>query len=562
MKMKKILNCILICAVVMGISSCKKFLDVNDNPNNATESNADLVLPQAIVATAAHTSGFNQSMNVPGGFFAGVAGVGGYGATYTWAYTTNSFTAMWTNTYDNANDYQYVITTNAGDPQLVFTTSIARIMKAFAFARLVDQYNDVPYSDALKGVGSLAPKYDKAEDIYKDLIKELTESIAAISTGQAAPVSAGVKAVATPIDPLFKGSGAFATGFSGMDKWKRFANTVRLRLLVKMAGVPALNSYATPLFATTASVGYIQEDALCNPGYTKEAGRQSPQWNNYGASVSDLATITQNVPTKWILSFYNGVKLNDQVRGRVSFRSFPNTNVNQLGDETSASVAAVAPPYNAWYSAATWADAAAGNAYGIAKGPSQGQPIFMFSELNFLIAECQVRGYLPVGDGGASAFKAGITASFDYLYRNQNGILNPTKVAPSASCPTCSTIATDVDAYITSNAGAAKPYLVNYALALTTNEKIEAISTQKYIALANIMNDEAFNEYKRTGYPAVITNGPAPATDTFASKQSVATSPDKIITRFLYPQEEYNLNAGNAKPGISLYTSKIFWDVN
>lgn len=551
--MKKILNCILICAVVMGISSCKKFLDVNDNPNNATESNADLILPQAIVATAAHTSGFNQSMNVPGGFFAGVAGVGGYGATYTWAYTTNSFTAMWTNTYDNVNDYQYVIKTNAGDPQLVFTTSMARIMKAYAFARLVDQYNDVPYSDAVKGVASLAPKYDKAEDIYKDLIKELDESMAAITAGQAAPSSAGVKEVVAAIDPLFKGSGGFSTGFAGMDRWKRFANTLKLRMLVKMAGVPALNSYAMPLFATTAAIGYIQTDALCNPGYTKEAGRQSPQWNNMGASVSDLATITQNVPTKWLLSFYNGTKLTDPGRGRVSFRGFPNTNANQLGDESSTSVAAVAPPYNAWFSGATYADITDPLKFvsGIAKGPSQGQPIFMLSELNFLIAECQVRGYLPVGDGGAAAFKAGITASFSYLYQNQSGVVDPSK-----------NVANDVEAYRVNNAGATKPYLTDFALAVSTTQKIEAISTQKYIALANIMNDEAFNEYKRTGFPFTTLTGSSPTTDTFASKQSVATSPDKIITRFLYPQEEYNLNAGNAKPGISLYTSKIFWDVN
>ncbi|TCC94025.1 SusD/RagB family nutrient-binding outer membrane lipoprotein [Pedobacter frigiditerrae] len=538
--MKKILNCLLISAVVIGFSSCEKFLDVNTNPNSATTATAALVLPQAIVGTASISNTFSQSYSYPAGMFANVAGVGGYGATLTYAYTTSSFTGLWTSTLDNATDYKYVIDQNGTDATLAYSTSIARIMKAFAFARMVDQYNDIPYSKALLGTAALTPTYDKAEDVYKDLVKETTEAIAAITAAQA---SAATQAIASTADPLFKGD---------MDKWKRFANTLRLRLLIKMAGVPALTAYATPLFATTASVGYLTDDALVNPGYLKEAGRMNPVYGSLAASATNVRSQTSATTTKWMLAFYNGVKFNDVARGSVIFRAFPNTPANQLGDESAGAVAPIAT-YTAWFTGADFNT----TALGVAKGPTQGAVIMLKAESDFLQAEAQARGYITSGDAGLAAFENGIKASYNYLYKNASDVA--TKTAADAT--------TFLNDYKANNATS---WNVNYTLApLGTDynqsilgRKIEAIITQKYIALANIQNDEAFNEYRRTAWPRVVTNGANPPTDTFASKSSVATTPDKIITRILYPQEEYNLNPSNVPTNISLYTSKIFWDVN
>ncbi|WP_316770735.1 SusD/RagB family nutrient-binding outer membrane lipoprotein [Pedobacter frigiditerrae] len=537
--MKKILNCLLLSAVI-GLSSCEKYLDVNTNPNSATSTTAALVLPQAIVGSASITNTFSQNMSYPSGMFANVAGVGGYGATLTYAYSTSSFTGMWTSTYDNVTDYQYIITQNGTDASLVYSTSIARIMKAFGFARLVDQYNDVPYSDALKGTGSLLPKYDKAEDIYKDLVKETTEAIAAITAGQG---SAATALIASSSDPMFKGD---------MDKWKRFANTLRLRLLIKMAGVPALTAYATPLFATTASVGYLTDDALVNPGYIKEAGRMNPTYGSLAASATDVRSQTSATTTKWAQAFYNGVKYSDNARGSVIYRAFPNTPSNQLGDETSTAVAPIAT-YTAWFTGTDFKT----NALGVAKGPTQGQVVMLKAESDFLQAEAQARGYISAADNGMAAFENGIKASYNYLYKNASDAT--TKTAAEAT------------AYLNDyKANNPNTWNVVYDLAPVAGDynqnlvsrRVEAIITQKYIALSNINNDEIFNEYKRTGWPRVVTNGTQPATETFASRASVATTPDKIITRVLYPQEEYNLNPSNVPTGISLYTSKIFWDVN
>jgi hypothetical protein len=541
MHMKKIYNSLLIVTLIVGFSSCKKYLDINENTNNSTESSPSLVLPQAIVGTASITQTFNASYYFPGGFAANIYGVGGYGAGVTYAYTAGSFTGLFTASYDNAADYQYVIDNTSATPALSYSTSIARIMKSFVFARVVDQYNDVPYSEALKGNVILTPKYDKAEDIYKNLVSELTESIKVITEGQSGTVA---NKVVASTDPLFKGD---------MDLWKKFANTLKLRLLIKMAGVPALSSYATTEFAALdKTLGFLTDDALVNPGYVKEAGRQNPNYGGLAFNSDNTRAQSQAIPTKWILSFYTitgGGKLVDPGRGSVIYNGFPNTATNQLGEENTAS-SQVPPATSSWF---TGADANT-PALGVAKGPSQGQSLILAAESYFLQAEAYARNYMS-GDAQV-AFNAGITASFRYLFKNQSGVVDASK-----------NVATSVAAYQAANA---ESYLVNYSLTTTpaagdynTNaleRQIEAIITQKYIAFNVIHSDEAYNEFKRTAYPRIVDGSTNPLL-TFASKQSTSTRPDKLIGRFLYPQTEYNLNPANV-PSVTLFGSRIFWDLN
>lgn len=528
--MKKIFSVLLMVTIAVGFSSCKKYLDINDNPNSSTSSSPGLVLPQAITGSAAISNNYNSAYFYPGGFFANVFGVGGYGATLTYAYTASSFTGLFTSVYDNATDYKYVIDNTSGTPSLAYSTAIARIMKAFMFSKLVDQYNDVPYTEALQGSANLTPKYDKAEDIYKDLVVQLTLAIKTISDGQAESTTAKVDPSS---DPLYKGN---------MDSWKRFANTIKLRLLVKMAGVPALSAYATTEFAALdKTLGFITNDALVQPGYVKEAGKQNPNYGSLAFNTDNTRAQAQAIPSTWILTFYNGTKLTDNGRGAVIYRGFPNTQTNQMGEE-DASTAQVSPSGStSWF---TGADANT-PALGVAKGPQQAQPIMLAAESYFLQAEAVVRGYIT-GDAKVS-FDKGIKASFTYLYENQSNVVDASK-----------NVNDDLTTYYDDND--VSP-LVHFELALSLEQKIEAIITQKYIAMNVINADEAFNEFKRTTYPDIVDGSSSP-TATFASKLSVSTRPDKLIGRLLYPQQEFNFNAANVPAGITLFGSRIFWDLN
>jgi hypothetical protein len=100
---------------------------------------------------------------------------------------------------------------------------------------------------------------------------------------------------------------------------------------------------------------------------------------------------------------------------------------------------------------------------------------------------------------------------------------------------------------------------VNFDLATTTPQKIEAIITQKYIANNFIASHESYNEYRRTGFPVsstTVTNNPY---GSFASTQSASTRPDKLPTRVQYPTSEFNYNPGNVPNDVKVFSSLIFW---
>ncbi len=110
--------------------------------------------------------------------------------------------------------------------------AIVRILRVFVFHRLTDLYGDIPYFEAGRAVinpnpgeafiyGSLTPKYDPQKDIYADMLKELDEAVKDLGTGGTSQFG--------DADIMFKGD---------LGKWKRFANSMMLRLgfrLIKVA---------------------------------------------------------------------------------------------------------------------------------------------------------------------------------------------------------------------------------------------------------------------------------------------------------------------------------------
>lgn len=543
--MKKHIFLLLIGCI--SLASCKKFLDINStNPNEATSVTPALVLPQAIVTTAALTSTFNTSLADAGGQFAN-SGSANFSTSPVifYNYTSADFTTLFSSTYRNVIDYQYIINYNKDEMSSSNFTAIARIMKSFAFARLVDQYNDVPYSDAFKGNEMLTPKYDKAEDIYKDLVAQLSLSIKIINDGFANNVSkpGSVADVKPTIDPMFKGD---------MGKWKSFANTLKLRLLIKMAGVPELKAYAMAEFAKLdVAAGFLTDDAVVNPGYLKEANKQNPSFNTLAFDNEGNRARTSRIPSRWIYSFYNGQKLNDSWRGKVIYYRFPNGPISQLGNISSTVPIAPAAGLSSWFTGTN----STTNSLGIAKGPTQSQVVMLGAESWFLQAEAHLRGYIA-GDA-ETAFNKGVEASFTYLYKNVSDVVDATK-----------NVAADVAAYKAANP---LSYIVNWNKTATplagdynldvTNRRLEAIITQKYIALNTINCDEAYNEFRRTTYPYIV-NGSLDPVLSFASLESLSSRADKLPSRIPYPSTEVTYNESNVPKGISPFLSRIFWDLD
>jgi len=538
--MKKFFRIFLFGTLALSAVSCEQFLDINENPNQATASSPQQVLPNALTVTAANLVSYNDYGAWHVGYLVNAGGFGGWGTQWTYNYTTSTYnstssvyTGMWGLTYDNLEDYDYIEEQTEGNEVLAYYNAIAKIMKAYNFQMLVDTYGNVPYTEALAGTENLTPKYDDAEAIYQDLVTQLDAAIAMIDNPEANAIATG--------DVLFNGN---------MNRWKQFANTIKLRILIRASRKPIAGNSQTPEWVTAgfasfgANTAFLTDDAIVNPGYAATAGKQNPFWDYYHLTSANATTGTgrSRIPSDYVFSFYDGTKIDDPYRGDVTYRSFPSTPTNQLGISPGDGEDLAPNGTIAWYVGEN-TGASATNTVGLFKGRGAGTPILLAAESYLLQSEAMVRGFLA-GDA-KMAFENGITSSFRYLYKGADNAVD-SDLDPEE----------DAAAYITDNTD---NYLVNFDMATTFDQKLEAIITQKYIALNMIHGAEAWNEYRRTGYPSISGNAP---TTTFASTQSTSSRADRLPTRILYPATEYSFNPSNIPADVNQFTSRIFWDID
>ncbi|MBB6271171.1 hypothetical protein HDF26_001598 [Pedobacter cryoconitis] len=530
--MKKYFNIFTIVALFSTLTACKKDLNINDNPNSATGSNMKpiLVLPNALTATAANAVSYNNYGSLLVGYQLPGRGLSGFNDIYSYNFTSSSNTTLWDNVFGNLKDYQYIINNTQNEPQLVLLNAVARIGKVYNYQRLVDAYGDVPYTEALKGSENVAPKFDPAASVYQNLVKELDDAIAKLKA------NIGNTGTVTPLN------GASDVLFGGnLTKWIQFANNIKLRILVRAAG-SSIDSFVTSAYSTFSTEGFLLENAIVNPGYNA-ASKQNPFWGIYHSSVTGSASsvATYYIPSKYIYTFYNGPLLTDNKRGTLIYKNFPATPTGQLGDEKNNPNAI--PTFSAWFTG-TGTGLNASSALGVLKGRAYGVPVFLASDIYFLLAEAALNGHALSGDAKTN-FDKGILASYQYLETNVSNVIE------SGQNP-----AADARAYQTANAG---NYLANYDLATSKEQRLEAIITQKYIASNTINSYEAWSDFRRTAYPKIQTNGTA--TTTFVSISSSSPRADKLPVRDIYPQTEYNLNP-NTPVINNAFSSPLFWDLN
>ena len=522
MKKIQLYFCIGLLAMVSA-TSCKKYLDVNENPNSPTFGTPELVLPQALVRTASLTVNLNDYGARLIGYEANAGGVSGWGSFISYNYGTGDFAGLFYNSYKANEDFQQVIELAKGDPVYNNFVAVAMVMKAFNYQSLVDVYNDIPYTEALKGVALLQPKYDKGEDVYKAIADSLDVAMGIF--GNNASSSLFSKA-----DPMFSGD---------VTRWIKFANTLKLRIILRSNGKVAFTN------KTFNSAGFLTEDALVNPGYSQTAGKQNPTWETWAFNASGTAPggASQRIPTPFVLTYYDGNKIYDTIRAKLTFNTGLKVPTNQLGYQGDDAKKGLKP--SAWF-VGTGATPGEASNIGILKGPGMGQPLMLAAESYFLQAQANLKSLTGSPADAKINYNKGILASFKYLEKDASGAVKA-GMNPAA----------DVAKYMSDNSD--KP-LVNFDLALTDAQKLEAIVTQEYIAYNMILGHQAWFEYLRTGYPTITgSNSIANKKNTFVSITSESSAPDRLPTRILYPANEFSYNSGNVPVGISPYTSKIFW---
>jgi len=527
-------------ALVLFTTGCgKDKFNINRNNNRPTDSTVtyDVILPAALHATGSLVAGDGGTSGVIQNWMSYWARSGTYAPNITeetYEITTGFGTTAWDNAYDCNYDFQ-VIQLKAAQAGAGFYEGIARIMKAHNFQYLVDIYGNIPYTQALKGSTNPTPAYDDGLSVYKDLLREIDKGMLLIKNAVVNNTNAN-KQIETN-DILFQGN---------KQKWMRFGNTLKLRLLVHAYAVSGIDKAAEMLIINNEGSGFLQpgEDAMVQPGY--QTDKPNPFYNTFIATTAGQQTAT-NVffrANEWGIEYY---KYNNDPR---------TSRFYVAGTGGLVGVAYGLPP-----TTANSATVLAGIGPGVGKNASAPQAILTAAEGYFLQAEARQRNIITSGASAASLLQTAIEESFRYV-----GAGSPAAyLAANAGYP-------DVD-YNGTAQGPGGPV-----------GGLFTILSQKWFALNAINPMETWTDYRRVPYTEVATNllataapNDAPADHfvygdgggytTFGPGPTISVAPQNVSTRipvrFIYPQSEYNYNATNvgAQGTVTRY-SRIFWDLN
>ena len=295
--MKKLIIIFAASLTIIGVGCRKGFLDINHNPNDATVSKPEFVLANALVVTAGRVD------NPVGNFFFITGWMGYMAISGSYAISNNDFTTyqqtagfgenIWQNEYDNITDYDYVANYAKTTGQTYYQ-GIGLIMRSFNFQILVDLFNSVPYTEALQGTNNIHPKYDDPAAIYGDLLAKVDSAMVLIKNAADAP---DPKA-----DLMFARANSFA---ASRTLWLQFANTFKLRMLLRMSEMATKPTYFASELAKVVSdpSGFLTVNATVNPGYIASTGKLNPF---YGANYSATGTYTQDFwrANAFTISFY------------------------------------------------------------------------------------------------------------------------------------------------------------------------------------------------------------------------------------------------------------------
>lgn len=137
---------------------------------------------------------------------------------------TESASVFFSNAYENSiPNLVNVLDITESDPEKVNLHAAARILWVMQMHRLTDTYGNIPYFEAGKGYLEQIyyPKYDRQEDIYKDMLKELDEAV-------------------NSFDPSKSTYGKADLFYNGdIDKWKKLGNSLMLKLGLRLSKVDA-----------------------------------------------------------------------------------------------------------------------------------------------------------------------------------------------------------------------------------------------------------------------------------------------------------------------------------
>lgn len=487
--------------------------------------------------------------------------VGKYAQTFGYTYSSSMYTPGYTPFIDSQWDNLYSALTQLRKLESLYNEEstgqqeqdeafllAARLQVYDFFAATVDVFGDMPFSKACtlpltNDVQQSYAPYDKAEDIYRTILSELKEMAPRFRT--------------IPVPRNFSTQDFINWG--DMDKWERYANSLRLRLAMRVASQGELaeegraiikeileNPTEYPLIEEQANNVFITNQKSGQLNFT--AGSGLGDWvtnrlasgpvidrmlshGNYNMESSDplTGTYVEGTDDPRILLYYNPVKIVNRNTGQTDEHRYLGTDVS-VSDELTE-----------YYNSQAEDELITTN-----KGFSQitqngffwqndkfDMLIMASPEIHFIKAEAYAMGYGVVQDmtRAEEEFKTAVSQSIRlWYYYDSIGTGENTR---RYEAPTDEAIAAFADARWKSS---------DYT------DKLDAIITQKWVHFAFLVSREAWSDLRRTGYPSGLVF------------PEVAGTIPNVPNRWRYPTTEVNYNPYYKDvQAEDTYYTKLFW---
>lgn len=247
MKKKTLYSCLMAASVF--VTSCTKdFQQINTDPNKTTAAvfNPNFLLAQAQIQYS--QTGYDQLL-FQAMWSQSLASTYNYysnGDKYVASGSFNDYKGRVYGSGYNAStlvDEMRILTT--GKAEYTNLNAIGLIMRVFILQRVTDAYGDVPYSEAGRAKeGIFAPKFDTQQSIYAAMLSDLDGAVKALDVAKDKPSS----------DLMYGGDIA---------KWKRFGNSLMLRVAMRLTKVDAATAQKYAVIAYTGgTLADYTENAL------------------------------------------------------------------------------------------------------------------------------------------------------------------------------------------------------------------------------------------------------------------------------------------------------------
>lgn len=510
---KNIINKLIIGSIALGFMSCTgNYLDINSNPyepgslvpDDYALGSAMSNLASTVISSDVNTTQFTDCLlgGPMGGYFAD--------SNSGWSNTISNFDAKndWTRVllisdriiptlYSNLR----AIKTVSDQTDNPVPWAIAQIIKVAAMSRVTDAYGAIPYSKIGED-GNIATPYDSQEEVYNKFFEELDASITTLTENKNA-------ALVATADYVYSGN---------VQKWVKFANSLKLRLAIRIA-------YANPTKAREmAETAVKQELGLI------ETNADNATWKYFGTLPNPIYTAVRYNEEQTggdahaaadIICYMNGYK---DARRASYFEQSGWTGQTYVGLRRSINMAKASAHFNK---------------YSRIKMSSSDPVLWMnAAEVAFLRAEGKAIFGFDMGGEAGDFYNKGIALSFE-----QWGVAGAdTYAKDDQSVPAVYKDPSGVYTY----SGNLTDITIKWDEAAGIEKKQERIITQKWIANWPLGN-EAWADYRRTGYPKLI---PASAD---GNRSGGIVDSNRGARRMPYPSEEYTNNTENVQEAVSKF---------